>query len=870
MIQFAALAVVAYLSTFVTFSDAQFRPSAVPLLVRSPYFSSWVSPNATSNWPQFWSGNQILGWGGFIRVDGSLYQWMGGAFNDSRFNNLAGGNNKMIATVDDITITPTRTIYSLSAGPMRFNFTFLSPIEPEDLALQSFPFGYVYFEAASGDGDAHNVQVYSDLSGEWLSEDSWDTINWSTLTTISLVFHAAYRNVSDKLAPRFMAHDGSLYHATLARSNMTWQTGGGYALRSWFLTHGNLNGTEDDNFRDIRDNWPVFAFAKDLGTIKSTSQPVVWAVGYARTPVVRYSVTSEELQPYWTTRYRRIDDGIQAFLEDFLNAKSRAESLDDKILSEARKVSLEYANLVSLSARQTFGGVETAVSSNGDALMFMRDVGTSGRVNPVETIYASFPAFLYINTTWCRYLLEPLLQYQQSSSYTDEYAAPDLGIGYPIAEGRSVDTVRSIDDSGSMLIMAWAHARFSGDQGLLNTYFTRRWSLYRCDGSEDADGLRAANLTNLVLKGIIGVRAMAEISHTLGKDDDANKYQNQSMTWIKDWEHAASVSGHLGSSYNSIDSWGMIYNLFADKLLGLKLIYDTQDSFYFSLLGAANTFGLPLGSNSSAAKSHWTMLTAATANDASTRDSLLQGVYDKAVDINQFAPFPSTYDAGDGEVVTGRASPAQGAAFSLLAMGIVTKLAGIPGGSQEKATAQLSIGAQAGIGIGLASLVLIVLVFLLWWGRRKHTHTWHPSQKEGRMAALFRFRRSSNLPVNVPEDTLTDYRIEPFTTQKNQLQHRVNAEHTSRKRYECDPDLLRQTQEQADLGSNSRAEENVAIRAAHTRSGSLSSSARGHADDTHSLRNTVEHLRRTIQELQSRVYGPPPSYRAGSPSSSPR
>jgi hypothetical protein len=43
--------------------------------------------------------------------------------------------------------------------------------------------------------------------------------------------------------------------------------------------------------------------------------------------------------------------------------------------------------------------------------------------------------------------------------------------------------------------------------------------------SEDADGLSSANLTNLALKGIIGIRAMADISYTLGKDDDAAKYQ---------------------------------------------------------------------------------------------------------------------------------------------------------------------------------------------------------------------------------------------------------------------------------------------------------------------------------------------------------
>ncbi|KAK7017972.1 hypothetical protein VNI00_018482 [Paramarasmius palmivorus] len=258
---------------------------------------------------------------------------------------------------------------------------------------------------------------------------------------------------------------------------------------------------------------------------------------------------------------------------------------------------------------------------------------------------------------------------------------------------------------------------------------------------------------------------------------------------------------------------------------------------------------------------NWTMLTAATANDASTRDSLLRGVYEKAVDNTLFAPFPSTYNIQDGKVVTGQASPAQGAAFGLLAMSIDHKLAGIPTvGSQEKAVANLSIGAQLGIGMGVASLVLMVLVFLLWWRQRRHTQAWCPSREW--------FRESSDVPGNGPE--LAEYRIEPYTTQKAQLQHQYNAAYTSRKRYEFDPDLLRQTREQADLELTSRAEdsEDVVIRTAYTRSGSPSSSARGHADDTRSLRNTVEHLRRTILELQSRVYGPPPSYRAESPPSS--
>jgi len=42
-------------------------------------------------------------------------------------------------------------------------------------------------------------------------------------------------------------------------------------------------------------------------------------------------------------------------------------------------------------------------------------------------IYASFPAFLYLNATLAGQLLVPLLEFQSSVSYNLDYAAPDLG-----------------------------------------------------------------------------------------------------------------------------------------------------------------------------------------------------------------------------------------------------------------------------------------------------------------------------------------------------------------------------------------------------------------------------------------------------------
>jgi hypothetical protein len=49
------------------------------------------------------------------------------------------------------------------------------------------------------------------------------------------------------------------------------------------------------------------------------------------------------------------------------------------------------------------------------------------RTNPVEQLYAAWPAFMYLNATYGRYILEPLLKYQFTASGSPNYAVKDLG-----------------------------------------------------------------------------------------------------------------------------------------------------------------------------------------------------------------------------------------------------------------------------------------------------------------------------------------------------------------------------------------------------------------------------------------------------------
>ena len=75
---------------------------------------------------------------------------------------------------------------------------------------------------------------------------------------------------------------------------------------------------------------------------------------------------------------------IGACLADYQAAAARAAALDDAVLQQATKISSQYADLVSLAARQAFGGLEFTISNGtdgnwntSDVKVFMRDVGSS-------------------------------------------------------------------------------------------------------------------------------------------------------------------------------------------------------------------------------------------------------------------------------------------------------------------------------------------------------------------------------------------------------------------------------------------------------------------------------------------------------------
>lgn len=86
---------------------------------------------------------------------------------------------------------------------------------------------------------------------------------------------------------------------------------------------------------------------------------------------------------------------------------------------------------------------------------------------------------------------------------------------------------------------------------------------------------------------------MAEISNITGHTSDAERFQIIASKYSREFlPLAISRDGkHLKLAYQLDDSWGMLYNLFMDRLLNLNImpqsLYDMQERL---VLGYSSTY----------------------------------------------------------------------------------------------------------------------------------------------------------------------------------------------------------------------------------------------------------------------------------------
>ncbi|TFK92183.1 DUF1793-domain-containing protein [Polyporus arcularius HHB13444] len=670
----------------VTWTATPFNPASVPLAVRTPYVSAWLPQGAgtalNAAWPTLWTGS-ILGWAGYVKVDGTTYNWLG----------APTVSDASKATQKSLTFTSTQSVFVLTAGPVDLTITFLSPVETSDLVNQSLPFSYYAVSAAANDGKSHSVQIYTDISAEWVTGDNSLTANWTTTTgniithQVQLASQGSFSEINDHI------QQGSAYHATLNTQGATWQTGEDAVVRAQFINNGKLANTADTNFRAVSDRWPVFALAHDLGTVTSATAPTVFVIGHVRDPAVQYITANNGRQNrsyFFWTRFSTVASAISTFINDYSNALARAKAFDAKVKADASKISSDYADIVALSIRQTLGACEITVSktssgafNTSDVTTFMKEISSDGNTNTVDVIFPAWPLFLYTNPVIGKQLLLPLFEYQATGQYPNKWAVHDIGAHYPQAIGHNdgKDEAMQVEESGNMLIMTLSYVQKTGDIALLKQFFSLldQWAQFLIEDSlipaeqlstDDFAGT-LANQTNLAIKGIIGIKAMSQIASLVGDTTRANNYSSIAASYQTQWQNFALSSDktHLTLAYGNSASWGLSYNLYADKLLKTNVfpqsIFDLQTNWYSS---HANAFGVPLDTRHTYTKSDWEIWTAALVTSTSVRDTLISSVRKYAADGKSSQPLGDWYETTDGSVEGFRARPVVGGHLALLAL----------------------------------------------------------------------------------------------------------------------------------------------------------------------------------------------------------
>ncbi|KAK7462171.1 hypothetical protein VKT23_007774 [Stygiomarasmius scandens] len=245
----------------------------------------------------------------------------------------------------------------------------------------------------------------------------------------------------------------------------------------------------------------------------------------------------------------------------------------------------------------------------------------------------------------------------------------------------------------------------------------------------------------VALKGVIGIGAMSQICEALNRSEDAKTFRAEASSLAQQWQRLTVKHNpdHITHNYEDDTSFTLAYDLYADILLGTKLInesvYNVQTTHCQEQLSAemaqGNFFGIPLSSASGFnARSTWTMFTATTVTDNNTRNSLVQSVFARA-SFNQsemaVRNFPVIYNVKTGQPQVG-ASPQQGSMFSFLALGASnntsssnTTASPNPQSSNKAPQLKLRAGSIAGIVLGSVGAVGLLSAVIIFTRKRKRT-----------------------------------------------------------------------------------------------------------------------------------------------------
>ncbi len=638
------------------------RYPAVPLITCDPYFNVWsMSEKLNDDVPRHWT-NMQNSLTGIITIDGKEKIFMGKKKHNPFYHKHFGTPEKI--EQKSLNVTPLKTVYVFADDVIELEVNFTSPLLLDDLKLLSRPVSYMTYSVKALDGKEHDISVYVDVSAMLCVDLPNESV------TFGKEDGYVYFSSGEKDMLKESGDDKRISWGRVCLASPNAKLG---------LTNDSKkpNEIEADGEMRVSDSYPVIFALNEYSGIKEATGLVCFAYD----DIYSLEYFGKKLKGYWAKDGESFDDVFASAIADFDSIIKRINEFDEKLISEALKISEEYAQIISIAYRQTIAAHKLAW--DGETGIFVsKECYSNGCAATVDVTYPSIPLFLIYNPKLVEYMLNPIFKFVDSGKWEYEFAPHDAG-QYPLVNGQVYgnqgikdgplrrQSQMPVEECGNMLLCIAALCKKEGSTEYAQKHFEilNSWAEYLVEFgynpenqlcTDDFAGHLAHNC-NLSVKAIMGMAAWGMLLTEMGKED---KFTAIAKDYAARWKKDAFENGHYKLAFDSENTWSIKYNLVWDKLFNLGIfdedVFESEVNFYKTKI---NKYGLPLDCRSLYTKSDWQMWSTVLCNDKEYTDMIVSAMLKMLNETTDMVPFTDWYYTHDAHQVSFQNRTVQGGLF---------------------------------------------------------------------------------------------------------------------------------------------------------------------------------------------------------------
>lgn len=634
--------------------NTNLRPPAVPLITVDPYFNIWsMGDKLYNDNTKHWTGkdNSLTG---LISIDGIIYRFMGKT-DEPIFPIIEQTN---------LIVDPLSTIITFKTNSIEFKLKFTTPLLLDNPDILSRPATYITLSINSLDKKNHDVKVFFTASSELCVNSKEQEVIFGR-KNISNNIESMYIGTKEQPILKSSGDDiridwGYVNLSYIACNNISTCINNYKTCVSNFINNISHDSKNTPPFAD--NNMPVMAITINFKAVNTNTASSYFVLAYDDVYSVQYM--GENIKAYYARYGKSFDEMLAEVFNDYNSLMDKCDTFDIELISDAKKSGGDkYADILSLSYRQTIAAHKLVSDKDGNILFFSKECFSNGCMGTVDVSYPSIPLFLIYNPEFIKGMIRPIFDYAKSDKWPYEFAPHDIG-RYPLANGQVyglkdneflLEKQMPVEECGNMLIMTAAicKAEKSAAFALCNWDILTSWAEYlKSYGLDPGSQLctddfagHLAHNTNLSIKAIMGIASYSIMCSMLNREDTAKDYLDTAKSMADEWVKMADAGDHYKLTFDSSNSWSMKYNLIWDKYFNTNIfpaeVSKKEIAYYITI---QNKYGLPLDSRATYTKSDWLIWCASMAENSDDFNTLISPIWDFLNITPCRVPFTDWYD----------------------------------------------------------------------------------------------------------------------------------------------------------------------------------------------------------------------------------